>query len=279
MIIELGSPQKRTLRLACPVMVAAGCYGLGTEYRGLVDEGSLGAVVVGPVTPHPRRGAHPPRAVPIPGGILLHTGLDNPGLPAVLQRYSRAWARSPAPVILHLAATTPDEVEAACERLAAVETVAAVELGLADFVEPDEAATLVAAAVTAYERGPVLVRLPLEAATRLAGPVAAAGADALVVGAPPRGTTLHQGRFITGRLYGPFVLPLAMRALRRVAEVVDRPLIGCGGVYTASDAVAFLRAGAVAVQVGSLIWRNPAEVARIAREAAGWTVKDGRGSD
>jgi len=266
--IELAPQHKTGLRLTSPVMVAAGCYGLGTEYRGLVEVERLGAVVVGPVTMRARQGAGPPRAVPVPGGVLVHTGLDNPGLPTALRRYRRVWARSPVPVIMHLAATSPEEVAAACERLNGVEAVAAIELGLPGHVELEEAAALVGLAAGTYERGPLLVRLPLAGSARLAGPVAAAGADALTIGAPPRGTILHRGRFVTGRLYGPFLLPLALRAFRQVAQAVGVPLVGCGGIYSADDARAFLQAGAVAVQVGAALWKDPASPARIAREIA-----------
>jgi dihydroorotate dehydrogenase (NAD+) catalytic subunit len=61
------------------------------------------------------------------------------------------------------------------------------------------------------------------------------------------------------------VLPLALRALRRVAELAPVPLVGCGGIYSVEDGLSFLRAGAVAVQVGSAVWHDPACLARIAR--------------
>ncbi len=264
-MIELAPRHKIGLSLPNPVMVAAGCWGMGSEYGGLVDVASLGAVVVGPLTATPRRGASPPRLVPVPGGLLLHTGLDNPGLPAAIRRYGRIWARSPVPVLLHLAATTSAEVTAACEQLGGVEGVAGIELGLWDRIGPTEAGAMVAAAVAAASQ-PLLVRLPLAQAHELAPIVVQAGAVALTVGAPPRGTAFHQGRFVTGRLYGPFVLPLALRALRQVVGLVDVPLIGCGGVYSAADAQAFLRAGATAVQVDAAIWQDPTAPARIGRE-------------
>lgn len=111
------------------------------------------------------------------------------------------------------------------------------------------------------------MRLPLAWADALCEGAVKAGADALTVAAPPRGTVWHApgGRFVTGRLYGPFVLPQAARALRRVAELVPVPLIGCGGIHSVEDALAFLRAGAVAVQVSGALWRDPACLARIAR--------------
>ncbi len=271
-IVELAPNHKAGLTLANPVMPMAGCFGLGTEYARLVDVESLGAVVVGPVTARPRRGAAPPRTIPLPpsqgglGGVLLHTGLANPGVAAVVRRYGRAWARSPAPVIVHVAGTSPDEAASCCRRLSGVEAVAGIELGLPSTADPDEVAAIIRAAHTAASQ-PLIVRLPLAGAAALCEVAVEAGANALTVAAPPRGTVWHKpsDRFVTGRLYGPFVLPLALCTFRRVAELVPVPIIGCGGIHSVEDARAFLRAGAVAIQVGGALWRDPACLAHIAR--------------
>jgi dihydroorotate dehydrogenase (NAD+) catalytic subunit len=274
--VDLAPDNKVGLTLANPVMPAAGCFGFGTEYGRLVEAGVLGAVVVGPVTARPRRGAEPPRTLPVPGGVLLHTGLANPGVTAVVRRYTRAWARSPVPVIVHVAGTTPDETASCCRRLSGVEAIAAVELGLPDTTggstksqaaEVLDDLTAIVRAARAVTSRPLVVRLPLVWADALCEAAVEAGADALTVAAPPRGSVWHRpsGRFVTGRLYGPFVLPLALRALRRVAELVPVPLIGCGGIHGVDEAQAFLHACAVAVQVGGALWRDPACLTRIAR--------------
>ena len=264
--VELAPNHKLGLTLANAVMPAADCYGFGTEYARLIDVEMLGAVVVGPVTAAPRRGAHPPRTLPIPGGVLLHTGLANRGVAAIVRRNARAWALSPVPVIVHVAATSPGEVASCCRRLTGIETVAAIELGLPDTTTPNEAADITLAAHTTASQ-PLIVRLPCAGAGALCKAVVESGADALTVSAPPRGTAWHtpSTRFVTGRLYGPFVLPLALRALQRVSSRVDVPLIGCGGIGNVAGARAFLHAGAVAVQVGGALWRDPACLARIAR--------------
>lgn len=271
--IDLAPDHKAGLTLANPVMPAAGCFGFGTEYARLVDVEMLGAVVAGPITAAPRRGAAPPRTLPIPGGVLLHTGLANPGVVAAIRRYARAWARSPVPVIVHVAGTTPDEAASCCRRLSGVEAIAGIELGLPDTADGSTELTDVLDDLTAIIRAaratasqPLIVQLPLSRADALCEAIVESGADALTVAAPPRGTAWHasSGHFVTGRLYGPFVLPLALRALRRVAEIVPVPLIGCGGIHSVEDGLAFLRAGAVAVQVGGALWRDPACLARIA---------------
>lgn len=281
-MIELAPNHKSGLALANPVMPAAGCFGFGAEYARLVKLETLGAIVVGPVTTGPRRGANPPRTVAIPGGLLLHTGLANPGIAAVVRRYRRVWARSPVPVILHVAGTSAQETASCCRRLSSIEEVAAIEIGLADSIELHAACDIIEAARITVSQ-PMIVRLPLTTAESLCEAAVEAGADALTVAAPPRGTALlstanepdndspqlAQGRsskqFITGRLYGRFTLPLAIRALRRVAELVSVPLIGCGGIHRIEDGHAFLQAGAIAIQIGGALWRDPGCVARIAR--------------
>ena len=201
--------------------------------------------------------------------MLLHTWLANPGVAAVVRRYGRAWARSVVPVIVHVAGTSPDEAASCCRRLASVEAVAGIELGLPDTATLEEVSDVIRA-TRASAIQPLIVRLPLARADALCEAAVEAGADALTVAAPPRGTVCHKrsGRLVTGRLYGPFVLPLALCALRRVAELVPVPLIGCGGIHSVEDGLAFLRAGAVAIQVGGALWRDPACLAHIARSLA-----------
>jgi dihydroorotate dehydrogenase (NAD+) catalytic subunit len=264
--INLAPEHKAGLTLANPVMPAAGCFGWGTEYAHLVETEHLGAIVVGPITAGPRRGASPPRAAEIPGGVLLHTGLANPGISAVVRRYSHAWTRCPVPVLVHVAGTSRDATASCCHRLATIDAVTGIEIGLPDSAGPEDVCTIVEAA-TATARQPILVRLPLPSAVQLCEVAVEAGANALTVGAPPRGTVWHapSGRFITGRLYGRFVLPLALHALRRVAERVDVPLVGCGGIHSVEETQTFLQAGAAAIQIAGAVWRDPGRVSDIAR--------------
>jgi dihydroorotate dehydrogenase (NAD+) catalytic subunit len=267
--IDLAPDHKTGLTLPNPVMTAAGCFGLGSEYQDLVGCDALGAIVVGPVTARPRFGAAPPRAIPLTGGVLLDTGLANPGINATIQSYAHVWRRLSVPTIVHVAGTRPAEVESCCRQLAGIDNVHGIELGLPADVTGNEASDLVqSAARAAYQ--PLLVQLPLSSGHVLCTEAVYAGAHALTVAAPPRGTAwdARGKRFITGRLYGPLVLSLALRALRRVAERVSVPVIGCGGVHSTEDARAFLNAGAVAIQIGDALWRDPACLARIAMNLA-----------
>jgi dihydroorotate dehydrogenase (NAD+) catalytic subunit len=264
--IELAPTHKTGLTLTNPVMPAAGCFGFGTEYAKLVEMEMLGAIVVGPVTAGKRRGAVLPRALPIPGGVLLHTGLANPGIAAIVRRHARVWARSPVPVIVHVAGTSPGETAACCQRLSSIEAVSGIELGLEDTTNPDDAIAVIQAA-QATTNQPLIVRLPLPCADSLCTAAIEAEVDALTIAAPPRGTVWHESgeQFVRGRLYGPFVYPLVLNALCCIVEPATVPIIGCGGIHSIEDARAFLHAGATAIQVDGALWGDPSCLTRIAR--------------
>jgi len=116
------------------------------------------------------------------------------------------------------------------------------------------------------------VRLPLACAADYAPACVEAGADALVVAAPPRGTLPWGDGFVSGRIYGRGTLPLALRAVRETLERVSVPIIAAGGVHTIEDARAMLAAGAAAVQIDALIWRDPKSAQAIAE--AFWATND-----
>ena len=264
-MIELAPRHKVGLPLSNPLMTAAGCFGYGPEYADLVDISRLGAIVTNPVSLRPRRGAAQPRLVETPGGFILNTGGQNPGVRRVLQRYAAAWKRLGRPIVAHL---VPDDLEALARTARALETaggVAGLEVGLPEDASPADAAGLVTAA--RESELPLLARLPLARAADLAAVCIEAGADALVVGSPPIGSGLHpsgSGQVVTGRLYGPALHALVVHALLKVRPLVDVPLVGCGGIHSVEDARALLGVGASAVQVDSAIFIDPSLLGRLA---------------
>jgi dihydroorotate dehydrogenase (NAD+) catalytic subunit len=269
-MIELAPSHKHGLILKRPIMLATGITSYSDAYRQLIPADVLGGLITNPMTARPRQGAAPPRAIKIPGGLLLHTGLHNPGVRAVIRRHHKRWERSPVPVIAHVAGVNINEVQACVEQLSAAEAVAGVELGLPDSLTIKETLDTIAAAGRVCSL-PLIVKLPLWRASELAVRVLDLGSvDALTVAAPPRGTVRFEGRAITGRLYGPATFPLALWMLHQVVERTDNalPLIGCGGVHTAEDALAMLDAGAVAVQVDSYAWKDPAGFVGLAHTVA-----------
>lgn len=269
-MIELAPHHKQGLALRAPVMPAAGVMGYSDEYRRLIPMEALGAFITNPMTARSRRGAAPPRVVKVTGGLLMHTGLHNPGVAAVIRRHRKRWERSPVPVIAHVVGVSVEESVACVQKLSRLEVVAGVELGLPDSLRIEEALDIITASRQACSL-PLIVKLPLWRASDLATHVTDVGSiDALTVAAPPRGTIWFQGRVITGRLYGPATFPQALWVLRQVAALTGDavPLIGCGGVHSVSDAMAMLEAGAAAVQVDSYIWKDPAAFSRLAQTVA-----------
>ena len=272
MAVEITRSGKSSLILRTPVMPAAGTIGFSDEYRRLIDYANLGALVTNPVTIDSWRPASGARLAALDGGLLVHTGLPNPGLTKVISQNRRVWGKMPIPVILHLVGTTPAHVKRAVDLLDAVEEIAALELGLGDDISLRDALSLADAAVKLEK--PVLARLPFDAAEEFALPIADAGVDALVVAAPPRGTArdLQGGRLVSGRVYGPLVKPMALRMVGRLRRDLpaDIPIIGCGGIHSPQDARDFIEAGAVAVQVDTATWTQPKMLERIARDLGGW---------
>ena len=240
---------KNDLYLDKPLMNAAGTLGFAPAPKGPLDLSGLGAFVTNPVSRGPRTPARGTRFKPYPGGFLLHSGLPNPGLRAVIQQNGKRWARAAVPVIVHLLALEPSSLARMIERLEGFEGVMALEIGLPPDVDPDTAFDFAQAAIGEL---PAILRLPLEQAEALAPAVIAAGASAVSLGAP-RGKL--EG--LRGRMYGPGVFPLALRAVEKLAGS-GIPVIGAGGVYQPRDMEAMLGAGAFAVQVDAVLWRGAA---------------------
>jgi len=266
-MIELAPNHKTGLSLKSPILPAAGSAGYGGEYAGIIDWSRWGAFVTNPVTARPRKPADEAVTLDLGAATLIHTGIPNPGIRAVVEEHRNTWKRIGAPVIVHIAGTTPDDVAECAVRLVIVEGVRGIELGVRDEEDEGAIAALIAATVEASEV-PVVVRLPLDRAAEFASTCVEAGADALVIASPPRGTLPWEGRFVSGRIYGRGSLPLALRAVRATAAVVDVPIIAAGGVHMTEDARAMLAAGASAVQIDALIWRDPQAAMAIAEAFA-----------
>lgn len=271
MALQITRVGKYGLIVDSPVMPAAGTFGFGDVYHNLMDVSKLGAIVTNPVTYEPYSPASGPRVVPLDAGVLLHTGLPNPGLRATIDQYRSTWAGLPVPVIVHVVENQPARLRKGCERLDAEDSVDAVEIGLHDDITYDEAARLIEAAVSGTEK-PVLARLPVYDAFEIAGGVAEAGAAALVVAAPPRGTARdpHTGQLISGRVYGPLVKPMVLQLVQNLRQrLTDIPIIGAGGIHSPQDARDYLDSGAVAVQIDAVTWVQPNLLERIARDLGG----------
>jgi len=243
---------KHDLAFDPPIMNAAGSLGFFPDLHGPIDWGRLGAFVTNPVSLTPRTPAHGSRFQAYPGGFLLHTGYPNPGMSQVLRRHAGHWSRSPLPVIVHLLARDAVEVSKMARRLETMEGVSGLEVGV---VSDASAEMVVALTQAASGELPVIMQLPMERSIELASAAIQAGAVAVSL-APPRGIIPTQdGELVQGRLYGPAILPLALRMVHELTQL-GIPTIGAGGIYTQEHKKAMLTAGALAVQLDGLLWRR-----------------------
>lgn len=273
MAIRITRHAKNSLFVESPVMNAAGTLGFGDEYRDLFDIETLGAFVTNPLTYTPWSPATGTRVVPLDGGVLLHTGLPNPGISKVIEDNRATWERMPMPVIAHVVINTVDEAHKCIAILEREQIIAGIELGLGDDISPAETQWHIRAAVERTEK-PVLARLPFSATSDHFAAAVDAGAGALVVCAPPRGTARDQaGRLVAGRIYGPLVKPMVLRMVGQLSRQHPHvPLIGAGGIHSPQDARDYIEAGAVAVQVDSVTWVAPTMLEAIARDLGGMEI-------
>ena len=135
------------------------------------------------------------------------------------------------------------------QQLESMENVMAVELGFAPLLSPD---IILLALEMSQGEMPLIASLPAEQILDLGGRCLEAGAAALSI-SPPRGSLWRDGRLVTGRLYGPCLLPRALDVVHSAAQL-GLPIIGAGGVCTQADIDSMLAAGAIAVQIDAALW-------------------------
>ena len=255
-------------------MTAAGTFGYGTEYRHIFDIQKLGAIVCKGTTLAPREGNPQPRLAETACGLLNSIGLQNIGVKALIREKAPVWADWRVPVIVNIAGETVDDYARLAGELEGVAGISGLEVNIscpnvkaggAEFGANPETAARVTAAVKAATSLPLLVKLTPNTGeiAQIAAAVAEAGADALSLINTVRGIyidiTTRQPLLgnRTGGLSGPAIKPIALSMVYEVAGAVAIPVIGCGGITTANDALEFIMAGASAVQIGTATFANP----------------------
>jgi len=273
--ICLGPGRKRELELASPLLVAAGALGYAPLSLEAATRAAFGAFITPPLTARPLAGAASPRLARTTAGYVQHTGLRNPGLRQAIRLHARSWQRAGLPVIVALYGQTSGEFGDLAAKLAEVDWVQGLELHFPRPMEADEMAECTRAA-SAESDVPCLVRLPFQGTIIAARACAEAGADALVVAAPPYARAMDEdGAWVYGPLHSPALAPAYAELLYEVAGEVDVPLIGRGGIADIGDVLALVSAGAVAVQVDSLLWVQPAAGAWLYQSLEGEMTRRG----
>ena len=257
-----------------PVMTASGTFGYGVEFASLLDLNRLGGIIVKGLSLDPSAGNPPPRIVETPCGMLNAIGLENVGIEAFLEEKLPFLTELAPPIFANIYGETMEAYAELAGRLDDVEAVAGIEVniscpnveagGMAFGVDPVSAG-LVVEGVRKRTSRPVMVKLSpnvTDIAT-MARAVVDAGADAVSLINTITGmeidieTRRPKLANVTGGLSGPAIRPIALRMVWQVARVIDVPVIGIGGIMTAEDALAFLIAGATAVQVGTANFVDP----------------------
>jgi len=272
--IQLAPHHPKGLILDNPVMIASGVLGYGTEYSELIDIQRLGAIICKGTTLMPRKGNPQPRMVETTGGLLNSVGLENIGVDALIEDKAPIWAGWRVPVVVNVAGETFDEYIQVVTKLEGVPGVSGIELnigcpnisagGMEFGVNPELAAELTSAVKTATSL-PLMVKLSPNVTDirEIALAVEGAGADAISLINTVRGMAIDINERrpclgnIIGGLSGPAIKPIALYMVYEIAKNVHIPVIGCGGISRARDALEFIMAGASAVQIGTANLTNP----------------------
>jgi dihydroorotate dehydrogenase (NAD+) catalytic subunit len=271
------------LELENPLMSASGTFGHGLEMQHIVPPRAIGAWVSKTVTLKPRPGNPSPRICETEAGFLNSIGLENRGIDAYVRDVLPAMQRAPTVVITNIGAERVEDFVELARRLADHPAVDALEVNLScpnvqegklPFATDAAMAARVIRGVRAVTRQPILAKLSpnVSRISELAIACEEAGADGItavntVLGMRVDWRTRRPGLFTTqGGYSGTAIKPIALRCAWECARAVKIPVVGCGGIVCAEDALEFLVAGCRAVQVGTASFGDPGLLARMAGE-------------
>ena len=270
----------RGLAIKNPVMTASGTFGYGLEYGDFIDLNRLGGVLVKGTTLHPRQGNPYPRMAETPSGMLNAVGLQNKGVDYFCEHIYPTISGYDTAMIVNVSGSQVEDYIETAEKINALEGIPAIELniscpnvkegGMAFGVTCAGAASVVRAVRAVYDKTLIVKLSPnVTDITEIARAVEAEGADSIsmintllgmAIDAEKRRPVLST---ITGGLSGPAVKPIALRMVWQTAQVVKVPIIGMGGIASATDAIEFLLAGASAVEVGTYNFVDPSVTTQI----------------
>jgi len=272
--IQIAPKNARGLALANPVIAASGTFGYGDEMSGICDIQRIGAIICKATTLKYRHGNLQPRLAETPQGLLNSIGLQNHGIDVLIREKAPIWADWRVPVIVNIAGERIEEYAELARRLDNVQGVSGLEVniscpnvaaGCIEFGANPVSAAAVTRAVRQSTTLPIIVKLTPNTSdiVGLAKAVADSGADAVSLINTVKGMAIDikKRRPVLansfGGLSGPAIKPIALHMVFKVVACLDIPVIGGGGIMTASDALEFIMAGASAVEIGTATFINP----------------------
>lgn len=283
--VKIGS-----VELKNPIMPASGAF--STDLAQVMDINRLGALVAKTVSREYRIGNPTPRVAELECGMINSIGLPTKGIGYFLDHQVPDYARFTPPLVASISATTADDFEAMTREVAAHPDVDVIEVNIScptrnpgggNFALHEDHTFQVTKRIRGATTKPVWVKLSPNAGDVVAIGVAAeeAGADALVVSNTILGLKINIDTFRPaignkfGGISGPGIKPIIVRMVHQVSQRVKIPVIGCGGICKVDDVVEYMLAGASAVMLGYIIFRNPSSLTAIIDQLAEWCDKRG----
>ena len=263
------------VRLENPVVPASGTFGFGREHNEFYDINVLGSISVKGTTREARFGNPTPRIAECRAGLINSVGLQNPGVDMVIERELPELRKIfHKPIIANISGFSIDEYAECCEKMDKQEQVEILEVNVScpnvhnggmSFGTQPEMAAEVTRAVKAVTKKPVFIKLSPNVTdiVAIAKACEEAGADGICLINTLLGMridTLRRKPVIANKMggfSGPAVFPVAVRMVYQVSKACGIPVMGCGGVESASDVIEMMMAGATAVQVGAANLKNP----------------------
>lgn len=262
------------LELKNPVMTASGTFGYGEEFADFYDINDLGGILVKGTTLNHREGNPYPRMAETPSGMLNAVGLQNKGVDYFVKHINPGLLGLCTAVLVNVNGSTIEEYVKTAQIVNELDNIPAIELniscpnvkegGMAFGVSPKQAEAVVKAVREVYKKTLIVKLSPnVTDIAEIARVAEASGADGVSLINTLLGMAIDAEKqrpilsTITGGLSGPAVKPIALRMVWQVAQAVKIPVIGMGGIMTATDAIEFLLAGATAIQVGTANFVEP----------------------
>ncbi len=268
------------LQLKNPVLTASGTFGYGIEFQDFIDLNRLGGFIVKGTTLKHREGNPYPRMAETPSGMLNAVGLQNKGVDYFIEHIYPEIKDVQTNILVNVSGSCIADYVATAEKINALDKIPGIELniscpnvkegGMAFGTNCSSAAEVVKAVRQVYSKHLMVKLSPnVTSIQDIALAVEAEGADSISLINTLLGMAIDAKRrkpilsTITGGLSGACVKPIALRMVWQVAKAVKVPVVGLGGIMSATDAIEFLLAGASAVQIGTANFIDPAITVKV----------------